>query len=341
MQETVPIGIMGTGIYIPEHFMTSAEVARASGLPQEVIERKLGFRRKPVPGPEDHTCQMGIWAAERALAESGIKPEEIDLIISVSEEHKEYPVWTAGIKLQQEIGAVRAWAFDVALRCGTTILALKLAKSLMLTHADIKTVLVAGGYRNSDLVDYRNPRARFLYNLAAGGAAVLLRKGYSRNRVLESIVVTDGAFSEDVAVVAGGTRVPMTVEALARRQNYLDVFDPEGMKKRLDAKSMANFVRVVRESVGQSGYKVSDIAYLAILHMKRSAHERVLRELGLREEQAVYLEDYGHLGQIDQVLSLRLALAQGRIKDGDVVVLVSAGIGYAWDAVTIRWGGAS
>lgn len=339
MQEMTPIGIVATGLYIPESFMTSADVARESGLPQEIIEKKLGFRRKPIPGPNDHTCQMGIWAAEQAIAEAGIAAAEIDLVISVGEEYKEYPLWTSGIKLQQEIGATRAWAFDVALRCGTTILALKLAKSLMLTHEEMHTVLLAGGYRNSDLVDYRNPRSRFLYNLAAGGAAILLRKGYNRNRVLETSVVTDGAFSEDVAVVAGGTKVPMTVEALERRQNYLDVFDPEGMKKRLDAKSMANFVHVVRESVLKSGYQVADIAYLAILHMKRSAHEHVLRELGLREDQAIYLEDYGHIGQIDQVLSLRLALAQGRIKDGDLVVMVSAGIGYAWDAVTIKWGG--
>lgn len=338
MQENVSIGIVSTGLYIPQHYISSADVARESSLPQEIIEKKLGFRRKSVPGPDDHTCQMGIWAAQQALAEAGIKPEEIDLIISVGEEYKEYPLWTSGIKLQHEIGATRAWAFDVALRCGTTIMALKLAKSLMLANEDINTVLLAGGYRNSDLVDYRNPRTRFLYNLAAGGAAILLRKGYQRNKVLETVVVTDGSFSEDVAVVAGGTKVPLTPEALEQRLNYFDVFDPEGMKKRLDALSMVNFIRVVKESVAKSGYRTEDISYLAILHMKRSAHEHVLRELGLREEQSIYLEDYGHIGQIDQVLSLRLALAQGKVKDGDLVVMVSAGIGYAWDAVTIKWG---
>lgn len=336
--ETVQVGILSTGLYIPKTFMTSADVARESGIPQEIIEKKLGFRRKPVPGPNDHTCQMGIWAAEQAITEAGIQSAEIDVIVSVGEEYKEYPLWTSGIKLQQEIGAKQAWAFDIALRCGTTILALKVAKSLMLAYKEINTVLIAGGYRNCDLVDYRNRRSRFLFNLAAGGTAILLRKGYARNRVLETIVVTDGEFSEDVAVVAGGTKVPLSVEALQQRQNYLDVFDPEGMKKRLDAKSMANFVRVVRESVTTSGYKTEDIAYLAILHMKRSAHEYVLRELGLRADQAIYLEEYGHIGQIDQVLSLRLALAQGKIKDGDLVVMVSAGIGYAWDAVTIKWG---
>lgn len=339
MQETIPIGILSTGLYIPQTFMTSADVARESGIPQDIIEQKLGFRRKPIPGPRDHTCQMGVWAAEQAIAEAEIEPDAIDLVISVGEEYKEYPLWTSSIKLQHDLGANRAWSFDVALRCGTTILAIKLAKALMLTHEEIKTVLLAGGYRNSDLVDYRNGRSRFLYNLAAGGAAILLRKGHPRNRVLETVVITDGAFSEDVAVVAGGTKVPLSVETLAKRQNYLDVFDPEGMKQRLDTKSMTNFVEVVRESVVRSGFHPEDIAYLAILHMKRSAHEQVLRELGLREDQTIYLEDYGHIGQIDQILSLRLALSQGKIKEGDVVVLVSAGIGYAWDAVTIQWGG--
>jgi 3-oxoacyl-[acyl-carrier-protein] synthase-3 len=72
--------------------------------------------------------------------------------------------------------------------------------------------------------------------------------------------------------------------------------------------------------------------------MKRSAHEYVLSQLGLSSEQSIYLEDYGHIGQIDQILSLELAERTGKLKNGDVVVIVSAGIGYAWGATTIRWG---
>jgi 3-oxoacyl-[acyl-carrier-protein] synthase-3 len=72
--------------------------------------------------------------------------------------------------------------------------------------------------------------------------------------------------------------------------------------------------------------------------MKKSAHEYVLRELGLSDSQSIYLQDYGHIGQIDQILSLELAVNEGKVKDGDLVVLVSAGIGYAWGATTIKWG---
>jgi 3-oxoacyl-[acyl-carrier-protein] synthase III len=332
------IGIVSTGIYIPENYMTGREIAEKAGIPINVVEEKMGIKKKPIPGVDDHTCEMGIKAARKAIEKAGINPAEINLVIYIGEEHKEYPLWTAGIKLQEAVGAINAWAFDVALRCGTTMMALKLAKSMMLADSSIQTVLLAGGYRNVDFIDYENPRTRFMFNLAAGGGAILLKQGHNENLLLETEMITDGSFSEDVVVVAGGTKLPISKEALEAKLNFLDVLDPEGMKLRLEQKSMENFLRVIKDSVQKSGYSVSEIDYLGILHMKRSAHEYVLTELGLSLDQSIYLEEYGHIGQIDQILSLELALEQGKIKNGDLVVLVSAGIGYAWGASTIRWG---
>jgi 3-oxoacyl-[acyl-carrier-protein] synthase III len=332
------VGIVSTGIYLPDQYMTGKEIAEKAGIPTQVVEEKMGIKKKPVPGVEDHTCEMGIKAAKKAIEKAEMDPAKIDLVIYIGEEHKEYPLWTAGIKLQEAVGAHNAWAFDVALRCGTTMMALKVAKNMMLADESVQTVLLAGGYRNVDFIDYGNPRTRFMFNLAAGGGAILLKKDHSVNVLLETVMITDGSFSEDVVVVAGGTKQPISKEALDARLNYLDVLDPEGMKLRLEQKSMDNFLSVIKQSVQKSGYSVSEIDYLGILHMKRSAHEYVLKELGLSEKQSIYLEDYGHIGQIDQILSLELALEQGKIKGGDLVVLVSAGIGYAWGATTIKWG---
>lgn len=332
------VGIVSTGIYLPEARMTGKEIAELSGIPQEIVESKMGIRKKPIPAVDDHTAYMGTIAAKRAIKKAGIDPREIDVVIYFGEEHKEYMLWTAGIKIQEEIGATNAYAFDIQQRCGTAVMALKLAKDMMVADEQIHTVLLAGGYRNSDFIDYTNPRTRFMYNLAAGGGAAIVRKGYEENLVLESRIITDGSFSEDVAVPVGGTKIPLTPELLQAKRFYLDVMDPEGMKERLEKKSMDNFIRVIRESVVRSGYEPSDIDYLAILHMKRSAHDYVLSELGLSQEQSIYLEDYGHIGQIDQILSLELAIECGKVKKGDLVVFVSAGIGYAWDAITIRWG---
>ncbi|MCR8644157.1 3-oxoacyl-ACP synthase [Paenibacillus sp. N1-5-1-14] len=333
MKQTSAIRIRSIATYIPDTFMTSTEIAAQSGIPVDIIERKMGLTRKPIPTAHEHSCEMGIRAARKAIAQAEIDPLSIDLVLYIGEEHKEYPIWTAAMKLQQEVGALHAWGFDVALRCCTTIMALKVAKNMMLADDTIRTVLLAGGYRNSDLVDYTNPRTRFLFNLSAGGGAIILQKqevGESGSlgsmglaELLESHVITDGSFSEDVIIPYGMTK--------------FDVPDPEAMKERLEAKSMDHFVEAVRKSVSSSGYSIADIDYLAILHMKKSAHEYVLEQLGLTPEQTVYLHEYGHMGQFDQILSLELGAREGKIKSGDLVVLVSAGIGYAWGATTIRW----
>jgi 3-oxoacyl-[acyl-carrier-protein] synthase-3 len=338
MMDNRTIGILGTGMYIPEQVISAQEISEASGVPEHVVRTKLGITQKTIPGEEDHSCVMGIRAAQTALEKAGLDPMEIDLVIYIGEEYKEYPVWTAALKLQHEIGAHHAWGFDVALRCSTTIMALKVAQSMMIADSSIQTVMLAGGYRNGDLIDYRNPRTRFMFNLAAGGGAIILRKGLNRNLLLESALITDGSFSEDVIIPGGGTKRADFGQTERFAAGCFDVPDPEGMKERLEQKSMANFLTVVRQSLQRSGYTVQDIDYIGILHMKKSAHDFVLSQLSLREDQSIYLSDYGHIGQMDQILSLELGIDSGQIKPGSVVVLVSAGIGYAWGATTLKWG---
>jgi 3-oxoacyl-[acyl-carrier-protein] synthase III len=332
------VGIVGTGIYIPETFETAQEISAQSGIPIEVITEKFGFNRKPIPGPGDGTMEMGVKAALDCIKRTSTNPLDIDVVICIGEEYKEFPLTTSGIYIQEKIGAYNAWAFDIAQRCGTAVVAMKLAKSLMMSDDSINTVLIAGGYRNGDFIDYKNDRVTFMFNLAAGGGAILLKKNYGKNLLLESKIISDGSFARDVAVRYGGTENPITKENADYALKSLDVLDPHHMKTGLAQKSMPNFIKSIDDSLGLSGYKREDVDYLAILHMKRSAHEYVLGELGLSLDKSIYLQDYGHIGQIDQILSTTLALEQGKIKDGDVVVWVSAGIGYAWDACTIKWG---
>jgi 3-oxoacyl-[acyl-carrier-protein] synthase III len=337
-ENNTTVGIVSAGVYIPQSFITTADIARLSGIPEDVVANKMGIRRKPVPGPNDHTNAMALWAAQDAFAQTSIQPADVDLVLCTTEEWKEYPLWTAGIKLAYDLGALRAWAIDVQMRCATTMATLKVAKAMMLSDPDINTVLIAGGYRNGDFIDYANPRSRFVFGLSAGGGAILLQKNYPRNHLLGSAVMVDGSFSLDVIIPAGGTIEPITAEAIAARRNKIDVPDPDGMKERLDQLSIQNFLAVIDKALAQSGLTRSDIGYLNILHMKPSAHQFVLRELGLREDQSYYLGDYGHIGQQDQALSIKKGLETGRLRDGMVMVLVAAGIGYAWSASVVNWG---
>jgi 3-oxoacyl-[acyl-carrier-protein] synthase III len=332
------ISMTGIGIFLPEGRMTGAEIARAANLPVNVVETKMGIVEKVVAGAHDHPVEMSVKAAKEAIAEAQIDPKDIDLVIYFGEEHKEYPLWTAAIKIQEEVGAVNAWAFDVQLRCGTAIMAMKVAKSIMLSDDSVQTVLLAGGYRNHDFIDYANERTRFMFNLGAGAGAVVLQKNSAGHQLLETSIITDGSFSEDVVVPVGGTKEPLTIEHLQTGRYILDVLDPEGMKLRLEQKSLGNFLTVIRQSLEKSGYHERDLSYVAMLHMKKSAHDYVLKELGLAEEHTIYLSHYGHIGQIDQILSLYLARKEGKLEQGQIVSLVSAGIGYAWGAITLKWG---
>jgi 3-oxoacyl-[acyl-carrier-protein] synthase-3 len=113
------------------------------------------------------------------------------------------------------------------------------------------------------------------------------------------------------------------------------------MKTRLEAKSLATFQAVVEEACRKAGATPAEIRHLAMLHVKRSAHAWLLEALGLDEASSIYLEDVGHLGQVDQLLSLERARDRGRLRPGDLAVLVAAGVGYVWNAMAIRWDGGS
>jgi 3-oxoacyl-[acyl-carrier-protein] synthase-3 len=333
------IGVESIGTYIPEERHTAEYISEQSGTPVDIIKTKIGMVSKSVPGPDDHTVAMGVKAAKIAIERAGIDPaKDIDLVIWAGEVYAEHPMQTYAIKFQNEVGATGAWAFDVNQRCGTIVVAMILAKSLMQTQG-YRRVLIGSGYRNSDLIDYTNIRTRFMHDLAASGVAMVLRNDYPQNVVLEGSVISDGQFSEDVYVPAGGTVMPATCETIENRLHYLDVTDPPGLKERLDRLSMSNFLKVVDESLEKSGYSRKDIDYLGLIRMKRSAFEYVANELGVHPyDQSTYFTDWGHMGQNDSIVSLEEGLKDNKIKDGDLVVLTAAGIGWSWNAMTIKWG---
>lgn len=334
------VGLESWGIYLPKKRHTNEYISRETGIPKEILIDKFGLKAKTVPGPDDHTVAMGAKASFSALEKAGLKPDDIDVIIWAGEVYAERPMMTYGIKLQQLLGnPTSAWAFDINQRCGTFLVGIMLAKALIQIEPGVKRVLVASGYRNCDLINYKNVRSRFMISLAASGVAAVIRADYKVNEILGISAISDGRFADDVYVPAGGTILPISKEAIDKGQIYLDVPDPEGLKQHLDKFSMESFVKVIDDALRKSGLKREDIDYLGLLHMKRSAHEYVARAVGVDPyKQSSYLEDLGHNGQNDGIISLDYGLNHGKIKKGNIVVLTAAGIGWAWNAGVIRWG---
>ncbi len=334
------IGLMGLATYLPTRTQTAAEIAAESGIPEEIVREKMGIVSKRLASYEDQTSTMAVRAARTALERAGVDPEELDLIIYSGSMHKDFYVWSAANRIQYLLGARRAWAFEAVALCTTNVLALKLARDLMTADSRLRTTLICGGHRTGDLINLRDHTVRFLFNLSDGGSAMVLRRGHRSNLVLASSFITDGSLSEDVTIPAGGTRLPTSPETLREGLHTFHVSDTAHLKAGLNGASERNFVQVVREAVERSGRKPQDIAFLAINHMKPSMHQRILEQLGLREDQSLYLSEYGHIGAPDQALALELASAQGRLHDGDLVVAASAGLGFTWGATALQWGAA-
>lgn len=334
------IGIVGYGLYFPSRKMTAKEIAKATkgSWTEEAIIEKLGIEEKFLPGKEDGTQEMGVHAANDALKHTGTDPKDIDLLLSIGEEWKEYPLTTSGIYIQEQIGATNAWAIDVQQRCCSTISAMKMAKDMMMADEQIKTVMIAGGYRNGDFVDFTDQTMSMMYNLSAAGGALILKKGHDKNILLGSHVMTDGSMARDAGVVYGGTENPITCNNVNKAYQSLTLMNPEHMKSRLNEVSMDNWMFCIDEALRKSAMQRKNIDYLAVLHFKRSMYHVILEQLSLTTNQSVYLSKYGHAGQIDQIISLHEGLKTGRVKRGSVIAMIAAGIGYAWAANIIHWG---
>jgi 3-oxoacyl-[acyl-carrier-protein] synthase-3 len=325
-------------MYLPEPVITATEIAEKSGMPEWVVREKLGINQKHMAGPDDHPNEMAIKAAKDCLSKTDIPPEEIDVVLCTTEEWREYFLWTTGIHLAYEIGAVNAWGIDLHMRCCTNVAAMKLARDMMIADPDIDTILIAGGYRIGDLINLENTRTSFLFNIAAGAGAMLLRRNWPRNHVLGTHLITDGWMSKHVIVPASGTVQFPTDEAVEQGLFYFDLVEPEAMKSRLNEVSMDNWMFCIDEALRKSGYTREDADFLNLVLIKPSAYRDMLQRLGLTEEHGVYNSDYGHIGEQDTIINIIEGERQGRLKDGDVMVIVGAGIGYVWGAACVRWG---
>jgi 3-oxoacyl-[acyl-carrier-protein] synthase-3 len=155
----------------------------------------------------------------------------------------------------------------------------------------------------------------------------------------------DGSMSKHVVVPASGTVQFPTDEAVRQGLFFFDLVEPEAMKNRLNDVSMDNWLRCVDEALRKSGRKANgepytreDLDFMNMVLVKPSAHHELLSRLSLSDEQSVYLGEYGHTGEQDAMFGIKEGLRQGRLKDGDLMAIVAAGIGYVWAASIVRWG---
>jgi 3-oxoacyl-[acyl-carrier-protein] synthase-3 len=327
------VGLAGLGIYLPSQIQDAEEIAELSGLSREQLS-ELGIVAKALPGPKDQPVGMAARAARAALADAGdVDPATVDLVLWIGEEYKDYIAQTASIRLQEECGCRNAWAFDLVGQGITAMLGLKVAWDMMTADPAINTVLLAGGTRNIDLVDYADPYTRFLLACSASGGAMLLRRGLERNVLLGAIVESDPAMADEVYVPGGGTEIPFAPDNLNSRLMRFTAFNPELLSSYLDDNFLGRLGGVVERAL--AGRRPH---YLALRHLAPASRARLLARLGLEGEQSLPLYELGHHGTNDPLISLDLARRQGLLPTSGVVGLAAAGIGFNYAAAALHWG---
>lgn len=329
--------LTATASYLPEHWMTAEEIAAVSDIPASVLIDRFGIRGKHIAASDEHVSDMSVTAAERLLNENGIDPASLDAVVYFGSAHKDFAVWQAAPFIAHRLGASNAFALELDyMSCGSPV-AVRVVRDLLRAEPELNRVLAVAAARESYLLDYSNARARFMFNFGDGAVAALFEADGDGHEVLGTHMITDGSFSLDVKVPAGGSVEPASAESVASRRHFLDVPDPLSMKERLDPVSLPNFVAAAEGALKKSGATLSDVALLCGIHMKRSMHNEICEALGIPTANAVYLDDTGHMSGVDPLLALDRADREGRLQTGDLALLLAAGTGYTWAGACIRW----
>lgn len=332
------VGITALASYLPERWMPASEIASVSGIPEAVLIDRFGLTGKHIAAEDEHISDMAVAAAQRLLEETGVDPASLDAVVYFGSTWKDHAVWQAAPWIAHRIGAGQVFALELDyVSCGSPV-ATRVVRDLLIAEPELKRVVAVAASRESYLLDYANERSRFMFNFGDGAVAALFEADANRNQVLGTSTVSDGSFSLDVKVPAGGSVLPASHATVDERRHYLDVPDPASMKDRLDPVTLPRFTEVATEALARSGATLADVDLVCGIHMKRSAHRAMLAALGKSEDDAIYLDDTGHMSGVDPLLALDRAARSGRVSDGDLVLLIAAGTGYTWAAACVRWG---
>jgi 3-oxoacyl-[acyl-carrier-protein] synthase III len=320
----------GWGTAVPEKLLTNADLEQRVDTTDAWIVERTGIRERHIAALDETTASMAIDAGTAAIKHAGITPDAVDLLI-VATATPEQPIPHTGAFVGEGLG-LRCGSFDLGAGCAGFVYMLVVGSSL-LTTGNLDHVLIVGAETLSRIID---PDDRATCILFGDGAAafVLSRSPDDGPGLLGWDLGCDGSAAGLLEIPAGGSRKPATSETLAAGEQYLKMQGQEVFRR-----AVRVVVDSARTTLDRAGVASSDVAWFVPHQANIRIIESAASRLGFDEERTIVnIDRYGNTSAASIPLALAEAADDGRLRNGDLVLMSGFGAGMTWGSALIRWG---
>jgi 3-oxoacyl-[acyl-carrier-protein] synthase-3 len=325
--------IAGWGTAVPDTRLTNADLERRVDTSDEWIVERTGIRERRIAGKHETTASLAIEAGTAAIKQAGITPEEVDLLI-VATASPEQPIPHTGAFVGEGLGA-RCGSFDLSAGCAGFVYSLVTGAAL-LQAGNLDYVLVIGAETLSRIID---PTDRGTCILFGDGAAAFVLEASSDDApgLLAWDLGCDGSATGLLEIPAGGSRRPTTPETVGEGLHYLKMQGQEVFRRAVRA-----VVDSAKTTLERAGLTAADVDWFVPHQANRRIIEAAASRLEIPMERTIVnIERYGNTSAASIPLAIDEAIDDGRITDGDVVLVSGFGAGMSWASAALRWGRAS
>lgn len=324
-----PVGILGTGKYVPDRVLTNHDLERMVDTNDEWITTRTGIKERRIAAEDQASSDLAYEASLKAMDAAGVSADDIDLIIVATITPDMFFPSTACI-LQEKLKAKNAAAFDLSAACSGFIYGLANAANFIATGT-YNYALVVGSECLSKITDYTDRNTCILFGDGAG--AVVLGPSEAGKGFLSFELGADGAGGDLLKLMGGGSRNPASQDSIENKWHYIHMNGREVFKFAVKVMNSA-----AEKAMEKAGIIKSDIDLLVPHQANMRIIQSSLNRLELPEDKCVInLDRYGNVSAASIPIALAEAVEQGKISDGDNVVLVGFGGGLTWGASVIKW----
>ena len=330
--------IKGLGFYVPDNVVTNDDLSKLMDTSDEWIQERTGIkeRRHALKG-SDTTTSMGVKASLKAIEAAKINKEEIDFIVFATLSPDFY-FPGCGVLVQKELGLPNVGALDIRNQCSGFLYALSVADQYIKTGM-YKNILVIGAETQSPALDMttRGRNMAVLFGDGAG-AAIVSRSDNPERGILSTHLHSQGEHAEQLAMIAPGVGTKWVPQILAENDPDDVSYYPNMNGQFVFKNAVVRFAEVIEEGLKSNGLSHKDINMLIPHQANLRISQFVQHQFKLTDEQVFNnIMKYGNTTAASVPIALTEAVQQGKIKDGDLVVLAAFGSGFTWASAIIRW----